>query len=99
MKKRYKIINKTRFYLFITSVFVIIIIGLLSVNKVYSSIYEYNYDEVQVGEGDTLWMIALHYMPEGYDVRDMIYTIKSFNSMYTSYIYPGDILKIPLINK
>lgn len=64
MKRRYKIINRTRF-----SIFVIVIIGISSFNKVYSSIYEYSYDEIQIIEGDTLWAIALHHMPKDYDVR------------------------------
>lgn len=99
MKRRYKIINRTRFSIFVISVFVIVIIGISSFNKVYSSIYEYSYDEIQIIEGDTLWAIALHYMPKDYDVRRMVYDIKEFNGMNTSYIYPGDILKVPLINK
>ena len=100
MRKRYKVINKARFYLFLISLFVVGVIGLsslLSINKVYSVIYEYDYDEIQVVEGDTLWIIALDYISDGYDVREMVYNIKKVNEMDTSYIYPGDLLKIPLI--
>lgn len=99
MKRRYKIVNKTRFYLFLISMFVIMIVGALSIDKVYGSIYEYNYDEVIIVEGDTLWNIALHYMPKNYDVRKMIYIIRDFNKMDTSQIYTGDTLKIPYINE
>lgn len=102
MKKKYKIVNKRRFYLFITSLFVVIamiIFSLVSNNKVHSSIYEVNYTEVRVVEGDTLWNIALAYLPENTDIRKVIYDIKRFNNMSTSYIYPGDIIKIPEFDK
>lgn len=99
MKRRYKIVNKARFYLFLISMFVIMVIGALSIDKVYGSIYEYDYDEVIIVEGDTLWDIALNYMPPKYDVREMIYIIREFNKMETSQIYAGDTIKIPYISE
>lgn len=102
MRKRYKIVNKRRFYLFITSVFAfisIILFTLLLNNKAHSSVYKVNYREIEVVEGDTLWNIALHYLPEKTDIRKMIYDIKEFNGMDNSYIYPGDIIKIPIANR
>lgn len=102
MKKRYKIVNKKRFYLFITSVFAVISIILFTLlfnNKAHSSAYRVKYREIQVAEGDTLWNIALNYLPEKTDIRKMIYDIKEFNGMKDSYIYPGDIIKIPIENK
>lgn len=76
-------------------------VSLLSNNKVYGSNYGYTYDynEVRIKKGDTLWMIALEYMPEKYDVRDMIYEIKMINEMDLSNIYAGDIIKIPILKK
>lgn len=79
--------------------FVIIVVGALSIDKVYGSVYEYNYDEVIIVEGDTLWNIALNYMPKNYDVREMIYIIREFNKMETSQIYIGDTLRVPYINE
>ena len=102
MKKRYKIISKTRFLLFlitISTIATVLVISLLSSNKVYGSPYLYDYDEIRVKRGDTLWMIALEYMPEKYDVRDMIYEIKMMNEMELSNLYVGDIIKIPIIEK
>ncbi len=99
MKKRYKIVNKRRFCFFITSILAvisIIIFTLVLSNKAHSSIYKVKYKEIQVVEGDTLWNIALNYLPEKTDIRKMIYDIKEFNGMDNSYIYPGDIIKIPI---
>lgn len=102
MKKRYKIVNKRRFYLFITSAFAVISIILFTLllnNKAYSSIHKAKYREVIVVKGDTLWNIALDYLPEKTDIRKMIYDIKEFNGMEDAYICPGDIIKIPIANK
>ncbi len=55
--------------------------------------------EVKIVEGDTLWNIALNYLPEKTDVRKMVYDIKEFNEMEDFYIYPGDRIKIPVISK
>ncbi|MDR7856200.1 LysM peptidoglycan-binding domain-containing protein [Tissierella sp.] len=102
MKRRFRIVNKKRFYLFITSLFAVIAIIVLSLftdNMVHSSVYEVKYEEVKVVEGDTLWNITSKYLSEDTDIRKMIYDIKKFNNMDTSYIYPGDIIKIPILNK
>lgn len=102
MKKKYKVVNKTRFYLFVTSLFAFILffsLTLLSRNNVYSSVYQASYKEIKVVEGDTLWNIALNYLPPKTDVRKMVYDIKEFNEMEDFYIYPGDRIKIPIINQ
>lgn len=104
MRKRYVVVSKGRYYLFIILIFMIVtvvIMSLLSSNKVYGKIYEhdYDYDEVKIREGDTLWMIATDYVSQEYDVRRMVYEIKRFNKMEESYIYVGDILKIPIMNE
>ena len=102
MKKRYKVVNKFRFYVFIITLSMLgttLIMSLLSINQVYGSIYKYDYDEVKIIEGDTLWFLAMDYTSKEYDIRRMLYEIKRMNKMETSQIYPGDILKIPLINE
>lgn len=84
-----------------SAIMTILLVSILSNNKVYGSNYGYAYDynEVRVEKGDTLWMIALEYMPEKYDVRDMIYEIKKINEMDLSNIYAGDIIKVPILKK
>jgi LysM repeat protein len=98
--KKYKIVNKKRFYSFLTALF-ILLISITNIlkpsSKVYSNILETSFIEVKVSKGDTLWDIASHYMPEEYNIRKMIYNIKTTNQMKTSYIFPGEIIQIPII--
>ncbi|MGN9164099.1 cell division suppressor protein YneA [Tissierellaceae bacterium HCP3S3_D8] len=100
--KRYRIVNKTRFFLFVTFIFIIFtmtITFLTNSIKAHSMILEEEFCEVRISEGDTLWNIALEYMPPRYDVRKMVYRIKKFNDLDTSYIFPGDTIKIPIIER
>lgn len=69
--------------------------SLVSRQSAHSLSYDLGYHQVEVSEGDTLWKIALDYLPEGTDVRKLIYDINELNNIEFSYIYPGDIIKIP----
>lgn len=95
---KYKIVNRRRFNTFIvlTTLIIALIAFLFINNKAYSSTYKNLYKKVIVNKGDTLWKIALKNMPDGYDVRKMIYEIREFNNMDSADIYPGDIIKIPI---
>lgn len=99
MKKKYKIVNKTRFYLFIISLFAIIsvvIISLFATSKAHSSIYQVDYKEIEIVKGDTLWNIALNNLPANTDVRKMVYELTEFNNLKNGLIYPGDKIKVPI---
>ena len=99
-KKKYKIVDKKKFtrFMFFTGITVILIMVLIFArrNMAYSSIYENQYIEVVIIEGDTLWDIAKVNMPENYDTRKMVFEIKEFNNMKSSYIYPGELIKVPI---
>lgn len=98
--KRYKIVNKSRFYTFITLTLIlggIITNTLLSTAKAYSNPVDIPYEEVIIAEGDTLWYIALEFMPRNYDVREMVYNIRLLNNMDTVSIHPGDKIKVPIV--
>lgn len=100
--KKYKIVNKRRFYLFVTFVLTIgtiIIFSIFNSVRAHSDFIPNPYFEVKVIEGDTLWNIAKEYLPLNYDIRKMIYNIKEINEIESANIYPGDIIKIPIINK
>lgn len=96
-KRKYIIINKFRFFTFILSLIVltVCIILISTSSRAYSSIYEENYIEAKVKQGDTLWNIARKHMPKDYDVRKMVFELKEFNDMDDVDIYPGDIIRIP----
>lgn len=99
MKRKYKIINKRRFYSFLITSLAICFIAIISFyprDKVHSLSYEAEFHQVEVGEGDTLWNIALEYLPEGEDVRKLVYDINQLNEDKSNYIYPGDIIKVPI---
>lgn len=97
--KKYKIVNKTRFYSFIV-VAVYISFITLSFFKSFGSAQdigvEVKYEEVYVLQGDTVWDIALEYKPNKLDIRDMVSEIRDFNSLKSLYIKEGDIIKVPL---
>lgn len=101
MRTRYKIISKTRFYLFILTLLIILAISILFLidkRAAYSNYYENIYEEFQVADGDTLWDIARIYLSSDQDIRKVVYDIKKFNNMTSEYIYPGDVIKVPIEN-
>lgn len=99
MKKKYKIISRIRFFLFIFTIIIVVTSFMFLTfgeKKVRGSTYIIAYREVEVNKGDTLWTIAKDYLPKDTDVRTLIYEISQFNNMSSLYIYPGDIIKIPI---
>lgn len=99
MMKRYVIVNPKRFFMFLTFVFALLSIILfifINSTKAHSSIYEVRYKEYFVNPGDNLWNISINNIPKDFDVRKMVYEIRKVNNLETAYIYPGDIIKIPI---
>lgn len=97
--KRYKVVNKDKFYTVLTFLFIIIMISvyfLFSKNTAHSSVQEIKFYEVVVVEGDNLWNIASNHLKEKKNMQKAIYDLKKYNNLKTSYIYPGDIIKIPI---
>lgn len=55
-----------------------------------------------VSEGQTMWDIASLYMSrqdKTRDVRELVYDISQANGIKNAYIYPGQVLTIPLTRK
>lgn len=101
-RKKYKIVSKKRFFIsiFTISLAIISIISLFINNtEAYSSTYKQEYKEVVVKAGDTLWKIAKEHIPKDYDIRKMIYEIREINHLESADIYPGDMVKVPIINQ
>ena len=95
-RRRFKIVSKTRFCIFLASVWLLIcpVISLAmdyQKNQVHKS-----YIKVYVEKGDTLWDIAKRTLPENTDIRNYIQDIKKANQMDSALIKEGDVLKIPI---
>lgn len=96
-----KVIQKKRFLSFsfisIFTIFLIIFFIFFAFLKVYSEI-KVEYERIIVEQGDTLWDIALEYNTNQ-DIRSYIHKIKSINNINKNYIYPGQIIYVPIISK
>lgn len=100
--KKYKIVNKKRFYVFIifamySSFMALSFFRSFGTAQKFSN--KFRYEEVYISQGDTVWDIALQHNPSRIDVRDMVAEIKDFNELKDVGIKPGDIIKIPLRKK
>lgn len=55
------------------------------------------YEEAVVQQGDSLWKLADQYNETvGVDVREMIQRIVEENGLEDPYIYPGQVIRIPM---
>lgn len=57
---------------------------------------DYQMQTVVVNNGDTLWEIASKFTGEKEDVREVMYRISRANDLNAKYVYPGQVLKVPL---
>ena len=57
---------------------------------------DYQMQTVVVNNGDSLWDIASRYTGEKEDVREVMYRISRANDLNVKYVYPGQVLKVPL---
>lgn len=99
MTRRYVIVNRKRFFSFLTLSLLILMVLVTFIVSTHgaSGQEEIYYNEYRVGKGDTLWKISNYYSDANVDIRQFIHEIKKINDMKTSAIYEGDIIKIPNI--
>ena len=57
---------------------------------------DYQMQTVVVNNGDTLWDIASRFTGEKEDVREVMYRINRANDLNAKYVYPGQVLKVPM---
>ena len=96
--KKYKIVNKIRFYLFLIFIIFFSFVTLTfikSFGRVEGTVSNLKYEEIYIDMGDTVWDIALKYKSEQSDVRDMVAEIRDFNNLEDLSIKQGDIIRIP----
>lgn len=99
-KRKLRIANKFRFTVFMVIILLLLMstfATVLGANVVLSA-QTPKYITVNVQPGDTLWMLAQKYSPSNIDKRRIIYEISLLNNLDKNYIYPGQVLKIPVFN-
>lgn len=95
--KKYRIVNKFRFYVSMSIItLTLIIIVALAFNYTLSKGHESNieYMSYTVRSSETVWDIAKEANHKG-DIRDFVDEIISINNLKDSKIYPGQIIAIP----
>lgn len=94
MNKKYVLKNRSRFYLFVIMVTMIISSIALAANVQGADTGD-EYISVIVEQGDTLWDLAGEYNNTR-DLRQYIRKIEKINQLTDSTIYEGDVLKMPI---
>ena len=94
MNRRFRLVNRRRFYTFVMLV-TIAVTSLALAATVQGADTAESYRTVIVEQGDTLWDIAGEYN-NGHDLRGYISEIRKLNNMKDSAIYAGDVLKMPV---
>lgn len=95
---RLRVVNKTRFSIFIITVLCILFLTigfLLFQIKSYGMNTEEEPLLYTTVYGDTLWTIAEQYKYENMDIRDYIAEIKHLNKKENAAIVPGEQLLLP----
>lgn len=97
MNKRYRIKSKFRFTIFLSLLFILLIVSISSLMGFYQSesLTQANYMEIQIEQGDTLWNLAKEFGPANQDLRKVVYQICMLNEISDDYIYPGQSILIP----
>lgn len=97
MNKKYRVVSKVRFSLFII-ILLSLIIGAASFiarPTIVVGSTEPTYEMVTVNDGDTLWSIASEFADEHTNLRMFIYEISELNDIDGAEISPGQEIKIP----
>lgn len=95
--KRYVIVNRRRFTIFMTVFMTFVFMFIFSIGAMINKVEGYafpTYKEVIVSEGDTIWSIAKVHKSSNEDIRKVIHDIGSLNDLDDYQIHPGQIIKI-----
>ena len=98
MTKRYRIVNKFRFVLFVVLsilLFTMLMNVVLELNTA-ESMTKVEYMDLEISAGDTLWSIAETYMADTADIRQAVYQICEINQISADQLYAGMTIQIPL---
>lgn len=96
--KKYRIISKTRFTIFVLIMIILtgsVLLGIkntVTVNVTAAAKSE----KITVMSGDTVWDIAVEYKPENMDIREAVDRICTANNMKAGDLQAGQELIIPV---
>ncbi|MCI6011827.1 MAG: LysM peptidoglycan-binding domain-containing protein [Firmicutes bacterium] len=98
MTKKYKVVNKLRFTIFVVIMILLITtfanfaLGLNTAN----SLTRLTYMDYEITDGDTLWTIAETYMTDVSDIREAVYELCQLNDIRAGELYVGMTIQIPI---
>lgn len=97
--KRYRIVSKARFYIFMLSILVLMFIVFYTFKVDARGLSELKTDAVYVESGDTLWTLSVKYVNSNMDIRDYIDGVIKYNNLQSLNIKPGQLIYMPIYSK
>lgn len=96
MRKHYRLKCKKRFIMFLAAFIALLFCIFFFTLQQTQSMQMEQYVEVVVVQGDTLWGIADRVYRSTQDIRKAVREIRKANNLETSYIQPGQTIRVPL---
>jgi hypothetical protein len=93
--KKYKIVNKYRFFTLISLVLIILFASMFFIVVNAKSTSTIVLVPVYVSEGDNLWKLSAEHTDGKMDLRNYIDKVMTINNLSTTNIKPGDLLMFP----
>jgi hypothetical protein len=93
--KKYKIVNKYRFFTLISLVLVILFASMFFIVVNAKSTSTIVLVPVYVSEGDNLWQLSAEHTDGKMDIRNYIDKVMTINNLSNANIKPGDLLMFP----
>lgn len=93
--KKYKIVNKYRFFTLISLVLVILFASMFFMVVNAKSTSTIVLVPVYVSEGDNLWQLSAEHIDGKMDIRNYIDKVMTINNLSNANIKPGDLLMFP----
>lgn len=93
--KKYRIVNRLRFFTTVIVILAIIFVSMFFVVVNARSNSNVVLVPVYVSEGDNLWKLSSKYSSDHVDIRSYIETVMTINHLSDANIKPGEVLMFP----
>jgi hypothetical protein len=97
--KKYKIVNKYRFFTAISLLLVVLFVSMFFMVVNAKSTSTVVLVPVYVSEGDNLWQLSAQHSDGKIDIRNYINDVMSINNLSDATIKPGELLMFPQYNE